>query len=128
MIKFRAWSKLSKKMVYRKSDGWFDSNVDLPKYRDQSISLNTASLCDSIILMQSTELKDDNNKGVELFEGDIVYIAGTGNCTTKICPMFGVTFWGADDGPETYHDNLMEGDIGDIIGNIHENPELMEQS
>ncbi len=62
-------------------------------------------------LMQSTGLCDKNGK--EIFEGDVVHIAGYGDC------LMGFPFI------ELYEAKA-ENDIGEIIGNIYENPELLE--
>ncbi|MEB6088047.1 YopX family protein [Enterococcus casseliflavus] len=81
-----------------------------------------------VVLMQSTGLKDMN--GVEVFQGDIV------RCS-RGCPH--EVFWlkeyaGMYVGgmPAWYLSGLSEGYAWtgeeEIIGNIHENPELLEQA
>lgn len=62
------------------------------------------------ILMQYTWLKDKNGK--EIYEGDVVYIAWYGNYE-GVFPFI-----------ELYNASN-EDDIGNIIGNIYENPELL---
>lgn len=63
------------------------------------------------VVMQFTGLKDKNGK--DIYEGDIVYLSGYGKYT---CEFPFTELW------EAYQEN----DIGEILGNIHENPELME--
>ena len=61
---------------------------------------------------QFTGLQDAS--GVDIYEGDIVYIAGYGAlCVSGIGDLVILI------------DALAENDIGGIIGNIHQNPELL---
>ena len=73
---------------------------------------------------QYTGLKD--SQGVEIYEGDIVLVAGLGVVEVKITPDYGVIY----ENPElfcdnSYSDSAMEGDFPEILGNIYENPELL---
>ena len=48
----------------------------------------------------------------EIYEGDVVYLAGYGDYVVEF--------------PFTeLHEGMAENDVGDILGNIYENPELL---
>ena len=73
---------------------------------------------------QYTGVKD--SKGAEIYEGDIVLVAGLGVVEVKITSDYGVIY----ENPElfcdnSYSDSAMEGDFPEILGNIYENPELL---
>lgn len=130
--KFRAWHKELGRMMSI-SDMWF--NVDSLG----EIGLNDAVMNDYITvspdeieLMQSTGLKDKNGK--EIFEGDIITnvkdVMSIGRHDTL---GFYIDFKGkivfiADcaDLEEFEEDAKDIADIIEIIGNIYENPELLE--
>ena len=86
----------------------------------------SGSIIDDAILMQSTGLKDKNGK--EVFVGDIIKC--TRGCLHEVYieKEYGGTFIGGM--PAVYLKGLGEGyawtEHEEIIGNIYENPELLE--
>lgn len=97
-------------------------------------------------LMQYTGLKDKN--GVEIYEGDILkgttYLYGYQLDNGKQFDFLGQVIWQAQpdvglawmledvDGSawmlnQTVHRNNIDYSTGEVIGNIYENPELLEQ-
>ena len=83
-------------------------------------------IIDDVILMQSTGLKDKNGK--EVFVGDIIKC--TRGCLHEVYieKEYGGTYFGGM--PAVYLKDLREGyawtEHEEIIGNIYENPELLE--
>ena len=99
-IKFRIWNTLDKCYVGPKNGVVF--------FHVLQVALKGSKYYEA---HQYTELKDIN--GVEIYEGDVVYIAGYGNYKA-VFPFI-----------ELY-EAQSENDIGAILGNIYENPELSE--
>lgn len=119
--RFRAWLKEENKMIIVDTMNWFDDEFE--SIGDGITFLRGA---EKIELMQSTGLFDKNGK--EVFVGDII------KCT-RGCPHevylekeYGGTYVGGM--PAIYLKGIREGYawIGaeEILGNIYENPELME--
>ena len=124
--KFRAWHHELGRMMSI-SDMWFNVDSLGEIGLDDAVMNDYITVSpDEIELMQSTGLKDKNGK--EVFVGDII------KCT-RGCPHevylekeYGGTYIGGM--PAIYLKGLREGytwtEHEEIIGNIYENPELLE--
>lgn len=117
--KLRAWDKQDERMSYGEVE-YFDDSIN---YRFDHFWTGAD---EDVEFMQSTGLKDKN--GTEVYEGDIV------KCS-RGCPH--VIYWEKELGgsyiggmPAWYLSGLLEGyawtGAEEIIGNIYENPELLE--
>ena len=116
-IKFRAWDKGRKKMSNAKEfslwcDYWENieyiwTNNDLPQWKN-------------LIFLQYTGLKDKNGK--EIYEGDIMNVQmdfGPGGYAFRVVSIPPLV-------PPTDWVNYGLWHLGEIIGNIYENPELLK--
>lgn len=77
-------------------------------------------------IMQFTDIQD--RKGNELCEGDICKVAGIGLGVVEICKYNGTQFKTLDGHDVPAIDCLAEDDDFEIVGNVHQNPELLEQN
>lgn len=130
MIKFRAWDKFKEIMYVVEAIDFIENEISV---RDEDFPecFKTLPLDSSVILMQSTGLFDKNGK--EIFEGDIL-------STDLERPYLVVErhntyfLYQCNDGKEDYYDTMLsvrekhikQDMTVEIIGNIHENPELLE--
>ena len=114
--KYRAWDKKRKKLGLLEADmisGEFQSGKI---YDDEDVDWMEI---EEFILMQSTGLKDKNYK--EIFEGDILK---DGSEYGRVVYDPDRTMWrvyGKD-----FDDALSDWWTGRVVGNIYENPELLE--
>lgn len=114
-FKFRAWDKDEKEMRPKKGGFYLGS-------------VNSELISGDDLIMQYTGLKDKNGK--EIYEGDVIeHIQGIYD-RTKIKEK---VFWNdelAGFNPFSDYDSdcdiYVEMETVEIIGNIHENPELLE--
>ena len=120
--KFRAWLKNDKEMIDVDEIHWFNGELDI--IGDYITFVRKA---DEIELMQSTGLKDKNGK--EIFEGDIVDYKGR-EAVVKWHGSYASFIYRFVDGLK---ERVSEWDPlflacynFEVIGNIYENPELLE--
>ena len=82
----------------------------------------------NVVLMQSTGLHDE--QGVEIFQGDVVKIVYDGEPFTGVVVYdLGEVDFKATNNHEDYGNNfqyLTVGESIEVIGDIHKNPELLE--
>ena len=120
IIKFRAWDREEKVM--------FVPTLCL----DEDINSEFALLVRTYDVMQFTGLKDKN--GTEIYEEDIVKAEARDVYQT----YYGRILWWKDrwvlsykskfDDKETQNQSLSTVLVAEVIGNIHENPELLEKT
>lgn len=124
--KFRAWDKTHKKMGFidaHMTDGIFQS----VKIFDEDDDDWQES--ENFILMQSTGLFDENGK--DIFEGDVVRQVRTQPTTeneiiTGVVTMFEGAWLLINDREQLASYLWSETDTNKVVGNIYENPELLE--
>lgn len=120
--KFRAWDKDHKYMEYTDKNlvvCFSDGGTDVV---DHTTFSHSCTSMQNYELMQSTGLKDIN--GTEIYEGDIIKNSYDEIYTVK---WFDAAFYLEEkyNGGFDYHELHLE-DNKKVIGNIYENPELLE--
>ena len=109
-IKFRAWDKKRKEWM-----ALVNTHIDMLGliHWEFAGTIELIENQDDVVLMQYTGLKDCN--GVEIYEGDIVdAVLGIHIIRNFI--------------EDTYFLKTTMGDAAEVIGNIYENPELLNDS
>ncbi|XZI43551.1 YopX family protein (plasmid) [Clostridium perfringens] len=131
-IKFRIWDKTSNRMLYQ--DDFERVELDT---KNKMVSLVRSETIESSYvldyedgieaeIMQYTGLKDKNGKKV--YEDDIIQYShkAVGMILRKVRMKYGM--WGIEGivkGTQIPFANILESEY-EVIGNIHENPELLE--
>ena len=133
-FKFRIYCKSENKMMLFNNPTLIDGDILqgglLFKNYDHKIKNVHEVKPEDLILMQCTGLKDKNN--TLIFEGDIIYKKGTKNHKGE--KMYSEVIW-----DQMYAEFNISDDNGmhrmpsnsnniEIIGNIYENPELLEDN
>lgn len=130
--KFRAWHRELGRMMSIKNMWFQDSRIEELELNDTVMNDYITAYPDEIELMQSTGLKDKNGK--EIFEGDII-TNGIDIVDVRNHETLGFytlvngreVFFGHGTSIEEFEEDV-EGvtEIAEIIGNVWENPELLE--
>ncbi|GAK31886.1 hypothetical protein WOSG25_180370 [Weissella oryzae SG25] len=122
-IKFRAWNKRTKQLNRVTALEWSHSGMDF-QYMTIEDGKNLRSEVEydglfsmNVILEQYTGLKDKN--GVEIYEGDIVSASIYGLIQKGVVEYSQFSEW-------VIGNIRLNQVIANVIGNIHENPELLE--
>ena len=130
--KFRAWDNELGRMMSIKNIWFQDSSLEELELNDAVMNDCITAYPDEIELMQSTGLKDKNGK--EIFEGDIITNGQNVMCMKRHNTL---GFYVEEKGEvefiagcavlEDFEEDAKEiADRLEIIGNIYENPELLE--
>jgi hypothetical protein len=123
-IRFRSWD-----LDYNWMEDHFYLHSSGTSYDTPSRTYDTPNIeideNPNLIVMQFTGLLDKNGK--EVYEGDICYVEGLDNCSVRIDPLLGTTFTTSSGVDCSAYDSLAEDDTFEVIGNIYENPELLEE-
>lgn len=115
-IKFRAWDKIQNKLVSVLVIDWLNQSIDLPKGQIERDF-------DEVELMQCAGLKDDET-GEDVYEGDIANLYWSdaiGEPHLEKVVIKSPFEYSAEEAMYFVHADRLE-----VIGNIYENPELLE--
>ena len=120
-IKFRAWNPETKSIDYFDLE---EAAGDVHIAERLLLLMANTHPKGKDLLMQFTGLTDKN--GVDIYEKDICYVEGQGNCFVELCMFSGVEFHHVDGNSASALDCMSEQDLFEVIGNLYENKELLE--
>lgn len=115
-IKFRAWIKALRfhsDVTELSMSGWCEV-----------MDYDYALASDDVVIEQFTGLLDCVS--AEMYEGDICLVDGLGYCVVEIDPWHGVQFNDCNGQHVPAIDCVSENDVYEVVGNIHENPDLIK--
>ena len=127
-LKFRVWSKKQKTYIYKhpfNSYGYFYIDQYGILFSDYGNVVTPEVKQDDFVIEQFTGLRDKNDHTI--YEGDIV---SEHNGDLKgIVKQAGDGQWAIywDNIPDGYSVLLKHSDLCEVVGNSHENPELLER-
>lgn len=123
-LKFRVWSEEEKEYIETSNllidaDGNVCEWQTLPHFPRQELANNIDT--SNLIIEQCTGLKDAN--GILIYVGDILECDG--DCFEVVPSKYGFAF---EDHLGWRHYKLLESEDVIIVGNIHEEPEILEET
>lgn len=133
MLRYRAWYVLAEEMIDEILMISFVRKEIIGKFSDGSTSVplkfEDKRNGEDVILMQSTGILDKNSQ--EIFEGDVVRQVRTqptieNETITGVVTMLEGAWLIVNDNEQLASDLWSETDENEIIGNVYENPELLE--
>jgi uncharacterized phage protein (TIGR01671 family) len=132
-IKFRAWDKTKKMFLPLDAFAAYTAlpNCLITMVEDwENYRAGEFGYTDYFELMQFTGLKDKNGK--EIYEGDVLrYVSknpfSLGEARKVRVYYIDARFWCNGSGIGIYLGELLVEERCEVIGNIHENPELLNQ-
>ena len=125
--KYRAWVTGTENIMYQPHEVWI-SHGEVWLSNAKGLPEKKVA-ADKVLLSRATGCKDQN--GVEIFEGDVVRQVRTqptieNETITGVVTMLEGAWLIVNDNEQLASDLWSETDENEILGNIYENPELLE--